>query len=613
MPQDNTISEGASSYEDDKLKFYLSAYTPANQHNENRRDKVVENRTFFDGYDEVLVKRAQNPNIARASHFVHEARPAIDTRANIISDRLSDSDTPVLLTTKPEFQNDEKINDLNMQKTLEINKYLRESGYLVQTQRDHFMGAEIQPVSWVKISKDSLIQDTPVEKQIDVTVESTIGYILRHKRLPPGFTTREDGTAYIRQVKWEEKPIYDGPVIEWADWDEILYDPTAPSFDKMRFIIHRSWMTWNELYQFTKDINGNIKELENAKDDVNAENNEEQLKISDEIKSEEGDETIDPLISGKKEDKYLICEFWFKHYNTKTERREIRVMYVVRNAVIIKDRLSPFRGFDFPFYPKVAHRRLGDFEGDSSIDLVKDIQRIYNDLYNALLDFLSYGGLKEMWLHESITFKEQPKRGPGAIVYYQGDPSGIVPNTVDVMVVQYIVQLINMAAIKIRHILNAPDISQGMMDAGGEEKATKTRLRQQGHLRRFRNVFLDTEDDIKEITKMCMMILVQDDPDWITPIQTAEIKVPSLSGTLTTEEEQLFAAELYKMAEDSLVYQGPVGMKYLLELFRDVLEKSKVKNINDRIPTEEELTKQNQVLQLIESMMAEEEGGENAS
>ncbi|MFX0194832.1 MAG: hypothetical protein ACFFCW_01825 [Candidatus Hodarchaeota archaeon] len=610
MPFENKISEGDITYEEDKLKFFLSAYREAHQHNQNYKEKVLENRAFWDGNDEVLRKRESDPNIARSAHFVSEARPAIDTRININCDRLSENMAPVILSTRREYQDDEKTNDINQRKTLEINEYLRESGFLVEKLRDHFLGAEIQPVSWVKISKETITRDEPKEKRIPVTEDSLLAHVLKYGKMPPGLTVETDGTLSIKQVVWEEEIAYDGPMVQWCDWDEILYDPTSPCFGGMRYIIHRRWMTWNELVKFTKEINGNMKKLENVKSEVDATDEKTEERIATQVEAESAKtdikKVVDPLISGKKKNKYLLCEFWFKHYNEKENRQEIRTMYVARNREVLKDRLSAHRGFDFPFYPKVAHRRLGQFEGDSSIDLIKDIQRIFNDLYNALLDFLSYGALSETWLSDTITFKDQPKRGPGAMVYYSGDPTGIIFNKADVTVIHHIIGLIEMAAAKIRHILNAPDISQGLLDSATEEKATKTRLRQQGHLRRFRTVFLDTENDIRRITRIFMLMLVNDDPEWIVPLKTAEIIVPTLSGTNTPEEEQLFAAELYKMAESSIIFQGPVGMPYLLELFRDVLEKSRVKNINDRIPKKEELLAQDKVLQLIQAMMPEE-------
>lgn len=577
--------------EEDALKYYLAAYKEADKYNQGLRARVIENREFYDGIDKELQKRASNPNVVRSSLYIHELRPAIDTREAAVLDRIDEDNTPVRLRPLEEYdiedypyESEEEILEMIPKIEDDLNRQLRESGYLSSVFRKHFHGAELQPISVVKAGIEEKKGQIAKVKRLKPNPAKLMLHLLKYQSMPPPEykTYYEYGTISVKAY------------VEWCDWDEILYDPKVIDVKQLRYVIHRQWLNWNELVATCNDLGVPERKLRKIKES-GGENEESQKKIGEEIQEDESDD----LDRGYKDGKYLFAEMWFKHYDG--EQLNYRVMYVVKNALIVKDKVTPYPGLEFPFDFMVAHEKLGTLEGDSSIDVAKTMQRVYSDLINALLDLYTYGIIPVLIGKKSATtMGHQPVWQPGEVIPTD-DPGGLVALQVDVSAAQYLVPVIELLGSKIKQVLAAPDVDQGMNQPGAEdEKATKTRLRVQGAARRSRTFMKNAGDHIARVAEMVMAINQQDDPLWILPV---EVEVPCLSGVYTPDEELITAQGIYEMAAKSPLYQMPEGLQKLKKLFEDILVKSRIKDIDSRLITDEELEAYVEFQQQVESMI----------
>lgn len=566
----------STTYEEDPLKFYLAAYSEAEKHNTSMRDRVIENRLLYDGIDRNLQDRGENLEVKRSALFIHETRVAIDTRFTAVSDRLDSDFIPVRLIVKED--NDEEIAEEKLRKKEdELNRALRESGYLLEVWGRQFQAAEIQPISIVKVHFEEKKGMVAKEVPFGNNPVRLMRHILKYKTMPPETRT-----------EWNYGPIWSGVVTEWLDHDEVLYDPSAVSVSEMRYIIHRKWVSWNELVGMSKQYGWNQSKLKDVKHTGGQSGDTTEDKLFEEIDKEEGRERL----RGYKEGKYLLCEFWYRYYNEKRDREEIKLMVVVRNSKIIKDGQTPYLGIEFPFHFKRSWPKLGSMEGDTSIELTRASQAVYNDSINAILDKVTYGLFLELWVNDTFTMKEKPTRGPGKINYCN-DIEKMREIKGDTGDIQNLVLLTQMMASKIRQILNAPDTDQSVESASDQEKATKTRLRAMGSAKRLRRCLKDAANDFIIISKMIMAIKQQTDSSWILPVN---VDVPILSGVYTPDDELRQTMEVWTLASsNNPLYASPLGQLKLRQLFEDILNKSRVKDIDARLLTSQELT---QVLQI---------------
>lgn len=561
-----------------KLKFYLAAYRKADTYNAKLRTRVVENRLFYDGVDDMLEQRRNDPDVTRSSLFIHELRPAIDTREAAFLDRIDEDLVPVRLKVQDEYdlkdypyETEEEITEMVPKLEEELNRQMRDCGYLTRILMEQFHGAELQPISFIKVGIEEKKGNIPRFRRIKPDMTKLAVHLIKYRSLPPPeYTTEyEYGTVSYN--------IY----TDFRDWDEILYDPEVINESQLRYIIDRQWLTWNELVAKCEDLEINPKILDDLKVDEGGENEEVEPKVSEEIKEEEDDDWI----VGYKNGKYLFCEMWFKHFEN--GRLTYRTMYVVKNKKILKDMLSPYPGISFPFNSMVAHPKLGSLEGDSSIDVGKTLQRVYSDLINCLMDLYTYGIIPVLIGRKAATtMGRQPVWKPGEVIQCD-DPGGLVPLQINVAAAQYLIPVIELMSSKIKQVLGAADVDQGINQPGAEdEKATKTRLRAQGAARRSRSFMKRVADNIIKVAEMFISLNQQNDPLWIVPV---EIDIPCLSGVYTPDEELMKAQAIYDMALKSPLYQMPEGLKKLKQLFEDVLVKSRVKDIDARLITDEEL------------------------
>lgn len=564
----------STSFEDDHVKYVQSAYEVAKAYMDTLIPNVVENRAFYDGHDPDLVTRKNDPEVSRSAEYVPEMRPAIETRESAILDRGQEDTILVRLNLKDEFVEDENLQELGEDKEEELNEQLRKSGFFFNVMMTWIHASELQPLSILKISREQIFDWVPKKKSLISSNPDSI-----FTKLLQGILPQSDRTIY----EWEL--VEERPGVEWLDFDEFMYDKTMTKLDDCRYLIHVRYMTWNEAVQARKENNWDKSELKTMKemaDNSGGNEGEADVRIPEQV-----DGVTDyPGTKNMKEGKYLITETWVK---TKNEQGAdiYQVVVLGNNQYKLSDKPGP-KGYNHPFKGRVAWIKLGSIEGQSSVDRVKPLQKLYSDVNNAILDTTSYTILPPIFYNAGTEFLEKPKWAPLAFNKVD-DVDGIKQMEVKGGQIDLLLLLAEAYSAKIKQLLNAPDISQGIGDLDADEKATKTRLRAAGSQRRLRPLFESVKEDIKSIATMFVKINIIDDPDWIEVLDKFEMDVPAYSGVSTPEEEKIAALTLFEATLENPLYANVIGLMKQRQLFDDVLNKFRVDDIDSRLPTEDEL------------------------
>jgi len=456
------------------------------------------------------------------------------------------------------------------------------------------MAAEKQPLSVVKVGWEEDYEwkaQKPPEREN--FVNRVIASVLGQKSMP------------LPETKYAYELINEAPIVEWLDWDEFLYPPYIKKLQDAPYLIHRQWVSWNELCDLAKKYDWSDDALDRLKPRESEGSDEGEKTVADEV-AEKGDDDIQ---SDYRKDKILLCEFWVRTYNSKGEI-VYRTPHVGNNKVLLDNPLSSYKGLRYPFRERRAWRKQGVFEGIPSVELVKDVQRAYSDIYNSILDAVSMGIWKVILKKTGNDFNKKPIFGPGRIWELKDiSDEGIRSLLNEVVDVRLLIPLIDSLSAKIRQILNAPDFNQAVEETS-QEKATKTRLRAVGALRRLRPLFMSMREDIVAVAEMFIALNQQHDPSWILPVT---IDVPVLAGVNDPAEELSIAMMLWEKAMENPLYQDEAGLLKMRELWVDVLNAARIKDIDRVCPTEEDIQAKIQLENVIKRIVAKNLGDGRSS
>lgn len=576
-------------FEDEPLEYCKAAYDKAAEHNESlEQNEVIEDKAFYYGKDPDLEARRNDPTVVRAAHYVPECSTAIDTRASAVLDRAQEDNPLIRMNPPADYEEDENVIEVLDDLEDKLNDQLVKSEFLFRVYMDWFNGAELQPLSIVKVGReqkfDWVAKRKPIMQQAGVFVMA-----LLRGRMP----TMEERTEYVYEL------IEERPTVEWLNWDEFLYLPSATELQNLEFVIHRQYWSWSQIKAEADKDGWDKVELDRLKEGGMAHKADDAH--AEKVESELGRDSREYMRDGK----YLIAEFWIAGRDEEGRGITNRVV-VGNNNYLLKQEVSDIPTLKYPFIIRRAWPKLGYFEGRSSVSLVKETQRLYNDAHNTLLDGCTYGIFAPLLKKREMSIYGDPKYGPARFLEVD-DVDGIKALEPNIGKLELLPGIANEYAAKIRQILNAPDINQGIGDdMADQEKATKTRLRVMGSMRRLRPLFESVRQDMIAVADMFIKINQAADPNWIVPY---ELDVPAFSGVSSPDEERQNAILLYQIASQSPLYQNPEGQLKLRQLWLDVLSKSRIEDVDSRCVTEEELT---QFIAMQMTMAADQERIENA-
>lgn len=569
-----TTSDGVS-FEKDPVEYCKRIYAEALRRQEDLRDINVENRAFYEGYDELIERRRNNPEVQRSAINVNEIKPAIDTRVSSVMTKLEERQMPLVAVPDvddPTFE--EKAQADWIART--ITKQMRDCGYLSEGFKEHIEAAEVyRSPSTVKVDWEEYVEDVAVH--IKPTFREKVGAFLAGRRIPE------------ERVEWRR--VRSGrPYVCWLDVDQFLYEPGVSDFSRSRYAIHADYYEKSDIMAMSKEFGFDEAKI-----------NKYAVELSDETRTNEtGNESARDMLQetrdvpedkGDRDGKYLLCEIYVATYNDAGEE-EIHRVFFLGNKYIVKRDKRPHKGIRFPFVPTVANKLPGTIEGLSSVDLGKPLARLITEIYNTWVDATSYQMFGPLVSDKSNIMYGTPKIGLGQL-WKMSDIDRIRPLIQAPSNAPDLTNLLMGLSPRLRQILNAEDIQQGFQSTQ-YEKATSTKLRMYGAERRNVPLHKRYGEVFLAVARMFLQLNRQYHPQAELFTLAVRLDVPSLTNITDPDQQKQDELLLYSTMQNSPLYQTPDGMRKLRNQMETIIRlfKDKHMSVDDFVPTKQELDRQ---------------------
>lgn len=568
--QELKITRDAVTFEDDPEEYCKMVYAEALKHNDTLSSINLENRLFYEGVDKKLEDRKNDLLVERSALFIHELKPAIDTRISDVVTKTEEREFPITFRPEEHSPTQEQTEQAGFIERV-INEQMRDCGFLSEGFKDYILAAEMYrtpatvKVAWENVYEKRPVVHTPSEEDVRAAVE-------------------RGGTPPRTRVVWENRFKGGRPYVELMAPDEFLYEPSVTDFQReSEYAIHAVWVSWGKLFSMAKEYEWDIKTLKKYKAEIDsADDTENTEAFNDDLQAERGIE----MEKGYRDGKILLGEFYINTYDDTGEEVVYQVV-MVGNKYKIHNAKSPWRGIKFPFVPVTPNRMPNSLEGLSSIDIGKELQRLYNEVGNSFLDGVSYRIFSPLVLEPGTEFTETPCWAPGAI-WKVNNPEGLRPLIENPGVLPDLPKLMEAVSAKLRHVLNAEDISQGFQ-AQQYEKATATSLRATGAAKRSMPTNKIYGDALTKIARMLLALNQQYHPEGEKFVLDVIVDVPSLTIISDPETDKQEAILLLSTVQDMALYQTPTGQLKVRNFMDDVIGAFKKVNISRYVPSEEEL------------------------
>lgn len=586
-----TKREGIA-FEDDPEQYCKNVYQEARARNDQLAAINRENRLFYEGEDQKLKDRENDPDVQRSGLFIHELKPAIDTRISGVITKLEELEFPVTFRPRAHQPSGEE-SDRALWIARTINEQMRDCGYLAEGYKDHCLASEIyRSPATAKVGWEQLYEKVPVVKEPDHA--ATLDMAARGEPPPEP------------KVWFENKYKGGRPYVELLAPDEFLYEPAIANFQNdSEAPAHAQWVTWAKLNALANEHDWDKKKIARFKQEIGASDEDGHVEDAHEDKIQADKDT--PLEHGYRDGKILVVEFYVRVYNGDGEE-QIRQVVQIANKYIVFNRATPYKGIRFPFVPVTANRMPGSIEGLSSVDIGKDIQRVFNEIFNSFLDGVSYRTFPPIIQEQGTTFQERPKWGPGQ-VWKVANAEGLRPFIENPGPLPDMASLMQAVSSKLRTLLNSEDISQGFQSQE-YEKATSTRLRASGAAKRSVPTNKLYGQVLIEVAKMFLALNQQYHPEGPKFVMDVVIDVPSLTAISDPEDDKREALLLLSTAQSLEMYQTPTGKIKFRNLVEDTYRAFKKVDVDKYVPTEEELISDMEAMRNLQVAQAEKESAQ---
>lgn len=567
MPTPELTKDGVD-YNEDKLRYCQLIYAEARRREQDLRDTNIENRLFYEGRDAVLTRRKANTRVQRSSIFIHELTPAIDTRVGEAISRLKENQpalTAYPLITDPSDEQKEQTSWI----ADTIYEQMTDCGYITNGFREHVTAAEIQrsPAA-LKVSWEEKTERIP--EQVKFSLPGIMGYFFSGNRV-----------SFRRERRGQPSTQYLWP-------EEFLYQPHISHFQNdSEHTLHALWLPFHELVSRAKIFGYDLKKIYGLKEElkqVDAVGDTKEGSARDDLAREQGF----PIEPGYQDGRYLIVENYILTYDEAGDEH-IDLVVTYGNQEIVFERRDYYKGLRFPFVLALANPMPGTLESLSSVDRGKPLQRFYNEVYNSFVDGLTYRIFPPFKIRRGTIFKEQPIYGPGRF-WEIDDLDAIKPVIENPGQLPDLTVLMDKIPEKLRNLVNAQDITQGFQ-AQPYEKATSTLKRAEGMARRSTPTYEAYGRTIIEVAEMFLALnqqYAENATDFVVE-GGVRFDVPALTRITDPHEDKSEALMLVDIAKENPVYQSPAGLQKMRNLSEDAMRLFKQRNVDDYVPTEEEI------------------------
>lgn len=195
------------------------------------------------------------------------------------------------------------------------------------------------------------------------------GVVSRQQMVPEPIqhpiTGQPIGFAETRKTVRNVETLCDDPTFEVVDVRDFLWHEAAPSLDKAKYVIHRVWMTYDELKSLAArgmyDAKGVEKVKESRDFSADASYREQSLFNRDRTK-----------------DLIEVLEYW----------TDSRVITIANRNILLSDKANPFHHGCKPFVTATTMPDLFQIPGVSDVEIVEELQEMLWTVMNQRLDNL---------------------------------------------------------------------------------------------------------------------------------------------------------------------------------------------------------------------------------
>lgn len=214
-----------------------------------------------------------------------------------------------------------------------------------------------------------------------------------------------DSYPVMRPVEMEEAD-FDGPYAEVLDMRDFVHQEAAVSLDRAPWIIHRMWMTYDELKDLEKqEIYRNVDKLKESRS------------FGGELASREND----LFQMDRTKDMIEVLEYWSKH--------DRRVISVGNRAILLRDEEWPFWHADYPFVTCATQADLFRVGGVSQVQKIEHLQEMKWKLGNQRIDNVELLNNAVYFVPDDLDDLDVfGDIGPGSIIP-MADPGSVQPWT----------------------------------------------------------------------------------------------------------------------------------------------------------------------------------------
>lgn len=539
--------------EDDAIEFYKSIYEESAYRVDQLQEVNLENQEFYEGMDKALDSRRDDARVVRSALFVHQLTPAVDTRTGEAIARVQERERPVSLTPlnkKADAAEREQIAWCEQR----LDEQLRAAGYLPSEE-----GAS------------SIFEEHITAAEIYETPAAVIVGWREYPRFEPRANEPDDTSIIptdITPTVSFSKEMVGEPYAEFIPPDEFLYEPNISLFEKdSTYVGRRQWLRKREITSLGKKYGWDRKAIRRyfENDAVEA--------LTKTVVPDTNAEKIDadrgtPQKDSRKEGKHLLVWWWVVTYaDNGTE--VIRSAVVLGNKEIIYEKDDDLKAVGFPFVLMLTNRRLGSIENLSSVSKGKNMQRLYNEVFNSFIDGITYRIFPPFKKSKSNKFHETPVYGPGQI-WNLDDINELMPVIENPGLMPDLPALMEAVGAKIRDLLNAQDLSQGFQSKQ-YEKATASKLRAMGAARRATPTHVKYGVALINVAKKFIALNQQFDEEngyrWVINVK---VDVPSLTNITDPEQDKQDMLLLYSSMQQDPMFQSPAGKRKLRNAWEEV-------------------------------------------
>ena len=578
MPEDNKKTDFTKRHEETLRNYYAEAKERSDQ----LKSVNVENQEFYEGRDAELERRKDNAEVERSAVFVHELKPAIDTRVASAVAKVEKDEYPVKFRPKS-LEAAAQDRDQTAWITKQINEQMRDCGYMSDGFSEHILGAEIYrtpstvKVGWEFHWEKEAVTVNPFGSAAEFIRDAVLA-LSQGRRIP----------SLKPKVRYEDRYKGGRPYAQWLSPETFLYEPGVSNFHKdSMYVFNEEYVTFNKLMSLAHHNDWDHAKLKANEDDLKRGTGELKDSVAEEVQSGKGEGTV----HGYRDDKILIAEGTIVTYEDDGRKKYNDIVFIADKYLVFNEPAA-HELVGFPYVPITANRMPGTIEALSSIDICKDMQRLYNEVFNSWLDYMTYRIFPPFKVPMNFRFKSTPIYGPGRF-WYCTDPDALQSVIENPGSAPELVSLMGAVASNIRRTLAASDTQQGF-NQSPHEKATVAKLRFASSAQRSVPVYKDYGMAIVSIADMFMKLNQQHNPDPHNYVINGGvlIDVPSLTSVSDPESEKQDALFLYQSALSNPIYANPSGQIQIRNMWEKVVRLISPYDVDDFVPTEEEIKQQ---------------------